>query len=106
MRTQVKFGNMEGQYFTQWRIVDLIELLDRIVFLYGEEPLIKVEDVLIHYDAVNDYHMLEFTSNGKAFEIRFYKVFSCSVDGVDLWTGCPRHLTGDFARSIRDRAKS
>lgn len=98
----VEYGNMEGQYFTQWRIDLLNELLQTVVYAYGETPLVAVEDVKIWYDAGEDFHRMTFTSAGKRFEVQFYKVFSVKVDGTDLWRGCPRSSAGKLAKSIRD----
>lgn len=101
----ITFGNTAGLYFTQWRIDLLVELVDGIIYNYGTEPLVDLQDIVIDYDPVEDYHRLAFTANNKQFAVRFYKVYSATVDGVDLWIGCPRHKAGEFARTIRNIAK-
>lgn len=101
----VEYGNMEGQYFTQWRIDLLNELLHTIVFAYDETPLVAVDDVKIWYDADADFHRMTFTAAGTLFAVRLYKVFSVTVRGADLWIGCPRSSSGSLARAIRDEIR-
>lgn len=101
----VEYGNMEGQYFTQWRIDLLNELLQTIVFAYDETPLVAVEDVKIWYDADEDFHRMTFTAAGTLFAVRLYKVFSVTVHGADLWIGCPRSRSGSLAKAVRDEIR-
>jgi hypothetical protein len=101
----VEYGNMEGQYFTQWRIDLLNEFLCTIVFAYCDTPLVAVEDVKIWYDAAEDFHRMTFTSAGKRFAVQFYKVFSVTVDGADLWRGCLLSSSGNLAKIIRDEIR-
>jgi len=98
----IEYGNMEGQYFTQWRIDLLNEFLVTIVYGYSAVPLVAVEDVKIWYDANEDFHRMTFTSAGKRFAVQFYKVFSVTVDGTDLWRGCPISSSGKLAHEIRN----
>ncbi len=104
-RVPIQYGNLSGQYFTQWRIDMLEELIDRVVYCYRDTPIIEVSDVRIWYDASQDFHRLEFRSGGHVIEVRYYIVFSAKIDGRDGWTGCPRYQLGEFAKYLRDQAR-
>lgn len=100
---EIKYGNREGQHFTQWRFDILRELLERIVS--GPCPprseVVAIESPEIWYDSAQDYHCLRFTGNGHLVEVRLYKVFSSKIDGVDHWQGCPTSNIWEYATSIR-----
>jgi len=102
----IKYGNREGQYFTEWRFDILRELLE--LFHLGPVPgssqVMEVVDPEIWYDEHDDFHRLKFSSGGKLFEVRLYKVFSCDIDGEKAWSGCPQRLIYEFASSLRKRA--
>ena len=91
---------MQGQYFTQWRVDLLAELLG-MVRGHG----FACEDAEIWYDEPSDFHYLSFMAGGKVFAVRFYKVFSISVDGVDDWTGVLRSNICRLANHIADVAR-
>lgn len=105
MRTSAEFsityGNQSGTYFTEWRMDLLREFLHVVVYAYGDEQLVKLENIAMWYDDVQDFHYLAFVASGKRFEIRFYKVFSLCVDDVQNWSGCPRSEMSALASHIR-----
>lgn len=101
----VTYGNLEGQYFTQWRIDILNDLICHVVYLYGDTPKVQVSDVHIWYDAEHDFHRLSYKAAGNEIEVQFYKVFSSKINGVDGWRGCPRYCQSDFARHLRDHSR-
>ena len=101
----VLYGNMEGQYFTQWRIDLLKDLLQRIVYAYGSTPLITIERPRVWYDAEQDFHRLEYSVQGKHIAVRFYKVFAAEINGVQGWTGCVQSSIGEFAKYLRDESR-
>lgn len=98
----VEYGKLEGQYFTQWRIDLLQDLLQLVVYCYGNSPLVAVENIRIWYDAKEDFHRMTCEIGGNRVAVRFYKVFSASVSDVDVWVGCPRHEVGALAKCLRD----
>jgi len=104
MVTAIEYGSLTGQYFTQWRIDLLQELLGYVVEGFGGGAGIPVENTTIWYDANEDFHMLSFDSGGHHVEVRFYKVFSSKIDGKDGWVGCPRSNIIGFAQHLRERA--
>lgn len=101
----VTYGNIEGQYFTQWRIDTLNELIYHVVYLFGETPTVQVSDVQIWYDAEQDFHRLSYTAAGNKIEVRLYKVFSSTINGVDGWVGCPQYNQSGFARHLREHSR-
>jgi len=92
-------GNMQGRYFTQWRVDLLAELLGHI-----RERGVTAADAAIWYDEPSDFHYLSFMARGKVFAVRFYKVFSMSINGVDNWTGVVRSDVIRLANHIADVA--
>lgn len=101
----VRYGKMTGQYFTQWRIDVLEELLRYVISDQGEKVLLEVTDPVLWHDEGSDFHRLDFKANGKIFEVRLYKVFSVSIDGKDGWVGCLRGMIYDFAKYLREKAR-
>lgn len=100
----IEYGNLKGQYFTQWRIDLLKELLDYVVNGFAEtQSKIEASDVKIWYDPNIDFHILQFKANDQTTLVRFYKVFSCWVNGEELWIGCPRNEIVHLANIIRKR---
>ena len=106
---EIEHGHMSGQYFTQWRIDMLKELLDAIIYSYRDpevtEPLVSLSNVKIWYDEPNDFHMLSYDAGGNHIEVRLYKVFSSKINGKDGWVGCPRYSEGKFAKHLRDHSR-
>lgn len=104
----VEYGNLTGQYFTQWRIDALLDLLQLIVYCYSDTPLVEITDVKIWYDADEDYHRMSFYApvTGKVMAVRLYKVWTCEISGVTVWQGCPRHMLGAFAKQLRDEMRT
>lgn len=103
----VEYGNLTGQYFTQWRIDMLLELLELIVYCYSDTPLVEITDVKIWYDADEDYHRMSFYApvTAKVMAVWLYKVWTCEINRVTTWQGCPRHMVGDFAKHLRDQMR-
>lgn len=103
----VEYGNLTGQYFTQWRIHRLLDLLQLLVYCYSNTPLVEIADVKIWYDADEDFHRMSFSApvTGKVIAVRLYKVLTCEVDGVTTWQGCPRDMVGEFAKHLRDQMR-
>lgn len=88
---EIIYGNLEGRYFTQWRIDFLKdELLPLIIERFGE----KISSIKIWYDEHNDYHRLDFHLGGTEIRLRFYKVIGIEWDGAD-----PDNLPWPFPRS-------
>lgn len=98
----IEYRDMEGRYFTQWRIDALKELLEIVVFNFGDIPLFDIKNVKIWYDDPNDYHMLSYEADGNQIEVQFYKVFTSKINGVIGWQGCPRHCITNFAGHLRN----
>ena len=101
----IERGQMEGRYFTQWRIDMLEELLHTVVYCYGTVPLVTVENAKVWYDDPNDFHMLSYDAAGNHIEVKLYKVFSSKINGVDGWVGCPKYNQGEFAKHLRDASR-
>lgn len=99
--TTIELGNMKGQYFTQWRIDLLEELLHYVTNGFGSASGVDVTDTKIWYDESEDFHRLSFESNGHIVLVRFYKVFASKIDGKDGWVGCPHSKIIDFAQHLR-----
>jgi hypothetical protein len=95
----VELENKNHQYFTQWRIDDLIKLADNLTNLG-----LNLENAKIWYDDQEDYHMLQFSCNGKQFVIRYYKVYTAFIDGKTLWQGCVRSDLFLFEKTIAENA--
>ena len=95
-----KSGNMSGQYFTQWRVDLLAELLNDIC-----SRDVPVEDATIWYDETRYFHYLSFMAGGDIFAIRFCNVFSLSVNGVDDWTGVLRSNSSQLVHRIAERCR-
>lgn len=38
-------------------------------------------------------------------KLRLYKVWTCTVNNVTTWQGCPRHMVGEFAKHLRDQMR-
>lgn len=93
-------GNMQGRYFTQWRVDLLVELLEMV-----RERGFVCDDAEIWYDEPSDFHYLSFIAGGKVFAVRFYKVFSMSVNGVDNWAGILRSRIVLLADHIAEVAR-
>lgn len=91
-------GNMQGRYFTQWRVDLLADLLRRV-----RHAGVDAEDAEIWYDEPSDFHYLSFMAGGEVFAVRFYKVFSMSVNGVDDRTGVLRCDSDALVRRVRER---
>lgn len=100
----VEYGPQEGRYFTQWRIDLLLELLRDVVYSWGDEPLVQVSNARVWYDQHRDFHHLAFEAGGHSFNVRFYKVFGCEIDGQEGWIGCPRYNSHEYARYLRNKA--
>ncbi len=101
---EIKYGNHEGQYFTEWRFDVLKDLLNLII----EGPreglnIVGISDIELWYDQSEDFHRLAFVYNGHKVGIRFYKVLSYAIDGTDQWVGCPRSKIWEFAIDIRKK---
>ena len=103
----VEYGNLTGQYFTQWRIDALLDLLQLIVYCYSDTPLVEIAAVKIWYDAEEDFHRMSFYApvTGHTMAVRLYKVWTCQVDNVVTWQGCPRHMVGEFAKHLRNQMR-
>ena len=110
----IKYGNLEGLYFTQWRIEVLKELMQLVVYNFGEQPLIEYENLEIWYDAQCDYHRLSYVSGDSRISVRFYKVFTAIVNndltdmtdpGEKKWQGCQQHAITHFAHHLRNLSK-
>lgn len=95
---QFEFGNLIGSYFTEWRIL-LLKDLARQIF----KKIPKVSLFKIWYDAINDYHKLEFAYNSKHILVWYYKVLSCSIDGKNELIGCPIHDQNKFVNKITNK---
>lgn len=97
---QIAYGNLKGTYFLQGAIDNFVKPL--------AEDIIKeipgVSDVNIFYDELNDFYHCAFKAGGKSFDVRYYKVFSVSIDGKAGWSGCPRNLSWDFVRYLKQQA--
>lgn len=102
----ITYGNMVGQDFTQWRVELLEDLLDVIVYCYGDTPLVAVENICIWYDADKDFHRMSFESGGNRVVVRFYKFFSVSVNDMDVRVGFQRHEAGELAAYLRGLVKT
>jgi hypothetical protein len=99
----VKYGNREGKYYTEWRFNLLLELLEMVHVgpMPGKSDIVDVQDPEIWYDADEDYHRLKFIACGKVIEVQLYKVFGCYIDGQPHWPGCPKNQVWNYANSIR-----
>lgn len=98
---KITYGSLTGHYFLQGAI-------DNFVLPLAEEIQRRFPevDIQIYYDASADFYHCEFVANGKRFDVRYYKVFSVSIDGKDGWVGCPRGQMHSFVDAIvRDAAK-
>lgn len=74
---EIKVGNTEGQYFTQWRFNILTELA-------GELEKLGATDFEMWYDAYEDFHKLSFLMDGHKYVVRYYKVFAVQREGSTL----------------------
>lgn len=94
----IKLGNIEGQYFTQWRFEELLYLFRQLL-----EKRLEMSNVQLYYDAHSDFHCLEFLSHGHQVVVRFYKVFGTTIKGVDQWCGGPRYEVHNFALALKKK---
>jgi hypothetical protein len=96
---QFTIGNTEGQYFTEWRFDELRSLASLINERLG------VQDFTLFYDQNEDFHHLTFEYNNHKVDVRFYKVFAESVDGINGWVGCPSSGVYNFAYALCAKLK-
>jgi len=94
-----KIGNTEGQYFTEWRFDELRHMAQLI------HERIGITEFDLFYDPNEDFHHLTFEYNGNKADIRFYKVYSESVNGENGWIGCPRSGSWNFATALCNKLK-
>lgn len=86
----------------------LHRVLDLIVYgnhFHGSVPtkvLLEVRNAKIWHDLSDDFHRLSFEANGQKIVIRYYKVFSVQLNGVDAWVGTVYSLLPDLATDVRN----
>ena len=97
MSLEIKYGSREGKNFTEWRFGVLKELLHEIVLL-KRNP----QNIIMWYDKGDDYHRVSFDLNGEKIEVRFYKVFGCSLNGETSHRTFMRSYTNSVARYLID----
>jgi hypothetical protein len=106
-RVNVYVVPCDHHHFTPYRFDELRRLLD--IFIFGAmgpnyNETLEVERAEMFYDPFQDFHVLEFTCNGKRFSVRNYIRFAYEVDGVGHWSGCPKGNIYPFAKSMREEA--
>lgn len=83
-------GATEGQYFTPWRFDELKDLAKIIA------PRLSVYNFGLHYESRGDFHHLTFEYAGRKIDVRLYKVFAYTIDGVDAKVTSLRSDAFDF----------
>lgn len=79
-----RFGNLQGKYFTKWRIYDLSRMFDAIFASCPPDVAAAINDVRIWYDEAADYHRLSIDILGKTIDVRYYKVLYVSLGIVTI----------------------
>ena len=69
----INYGNLQGKFFTQWRIEVLVELAVSLA------ERCQAADFYIHYDANEDYHILVCSVAGHEVTFHFYKVYRLTI---------------------------
>lgn len=94
---EIKYGNLEGLYFSQAKIDQVLLPLAVSV----SELIPQASDFEIWYDPHKDYHHLKFAAGGKTFDIRYYKILAFDIDGVPNWARFQVGDTREFVRFIK-----
>ena len=92
----INYGNLEGQYFTQWRIDDLVLLANDIFSQIPDANLFQ-----IWYDDKEDFHCMSFSVDDKMVSIRYYKLYRIDVDN-ETKHFFPRHSFAYIPSSIEE----
>lgn len=105
----IRVGKTDGQYFTQWRLDFLRDLVPDIERQLG--PL----DFLLYYDSYSDFHHLHFTYRNKAVSVRFYIRLSGNIITIEEgkiinrqehWVGCPSYQSFEWINSLCRKLKT
>jgi hypothetical protein len=82
MDARIKFGKLEGQYFSQAKLDQvLIPLAEQIFRSFRVAEMPEIKEIQIFYDQAEDYHHAAFEIDGHKIDIRYYKVLACTIDG-------------------------
>lgn len=79
---EITYGNREGQWFTERRFEKLARVAEEI-----EAVLPGATGWHIWYDAVNDFHCLQFEHGGRKYVVQLYKVYTLHVEGHNNYFG-------------------
>jgi hypothetical protein len=87
-----------GPHFSSMVYVEAMSPLARQIL-----KRVPVEgDIQIGYDSLTGYYHARFRANSHDIDVRYYKVFSYTIDGKPGWQGCPYYQQDAFVDSIRE----
>lgn len=87
----IRMGTLEGRsrlYNSTYHLDELKALAKNLVNGRYGRPGIKAENFYLYYDKGTDFHRLEFDLNGAHYNIRFYKVYAVTKNGIDDFDYC------------------
>ena len=96
---QYQVQNEIGPYFQKAKFDTLKSFLE----ICNGFSAMNVKEAILNYDSIEDFHYLTFSVNGHSVQIKYYKVFSTTIDGEEYWTGCPITHMMQLAKGIHDK---
>lgn len=80
MQITIKEGNKEGEYFSPPRWKKLHEMAENLGSIQGSA------NFYVWYDPKHDFHHLEFDLDGGHYDIEYYKIFTCTKNGINRFS--------------------
>ncbi len=96
----INIQKMSGSYFAEGVVTNYLKPFAEAV----EKKVVLESEIELSYDSREDFYHIEFRAGGRNFDIKYYKVFSLSVDGVRGWD-CPSYMWLDLVDMIANKAK-
>lgn len=101
MTNSIRVGRTGGAHYSQ-------TVFDGVMVPLAEDIIREMPDcetVTISYDPGEDFYHAVFYRNGRRCDIRYYKVLSAKIDGVDGWMGCPVSQQLAFLISLKKKTE-